>query len=109
FPSKKWEFGTSLDYKIYSAESFGGEQRIPIWRTSLTRYLLKNNRGQLKLAAYDLLNKNLGVNRTSQLNYVEEERIRSIGRYVMVTFAYSISGFDKAAGGIEIQMNEERQ
>lgn len=108
-PTEKWSIGSSFDYTIYSEENFGGKRSVPIWRASVSRYFLKNNRGQLKLAAFDLLNKNIGINRNSQLNYVEEERIRSLGRYVMLSFSYSISGFGKKSGGIEIKMDERRR
>jgi len=93
FPSKKWAVGTGFDYAVYSKETFGEQRSVPLLRVNLTRYLLKNNRGQLKLAAYDLLNRNIGINRSSQFNDIEEERIVSLGRYVMLTLGYSISGF----------------
>jgi len=104
-PTEKWNISSSFDYTVYSAENFGGQQTVPIWSASLSRYILKNNRGQIKLAAFDLLNKNIGINRSSQLNYVQEERIRSLGRYVMLSFSYSISGFGSKNGGIEIKMD----
>ena len=108
-PTDKWEFSSSFDYTIYSAETFGDERAIPIWKASLTRYVLKNKRGRLSLTAFDILNKNIGINRNSQLNYVEEERVRSLGRHIMLNFAYSISGFKKDSGGIEISIdNRER-
>lgn len=104
FPSKKWAVGAGLDYAAYSAASFGEQRSVPLLRAYITRYLLKNNRGQLKLAAYDLLNRNIGINRSSQFNYIEEERIVSLGRYVMLTFGYSISGFGNEKKGFEVRM-----
>lgn len=98
YPNKKWEFGSRFRYNVYSDENFGGEQVVPLWEASISRYLLKNNRGKLTLSAFDILNKNLGIRRTSELNYLEEQRIRSLGRYVMLTFAYSIQGFGKESG-----------
>ncbi len=108
-PSDKWEFSTSLDYTFYSEATFGEKRAIPIWKASLTRYVLKNRRGRISLAAFDILNKNIGINRTNQLNYFQEERIRSLGRHVMLTFAYSISGFKKDSGGIEISIDNDRR
>jgi Outer membrane protein beta-barrel family/Carboxypeptidase regulatory-like domain len=106
-PTKKWTFGSEFDYTIYPAESFGLETKIPIWQASISRYFLKGNRGQLRLSAFDILGKNLGISRTNQLNYVQEERIRSLSRYVMLSFSYSISGFGKAGeGGFHIEIDE---
>ncbi len=108
-PSDKWEFSSNFDYTIYSNESFGAQQKVPIWKAGLSYYFLKGSRGKLILSAFDILNQNIGINRSSQLNYVEEERIRSLGRYVMLTFAYSISGFGpEGNGGIEIRMENDR-
>jgi len=104
FPGKKWAVGAGFDYAVYSKEAFGEQRSVPLLRANLTRYLLKNNRGQLKLAAYDLLNRNIGINRSSQFNYIEEERIVSLGRYVMLTFGYSISGFGNEKKGFEVKM-----
>jgi hypothetical protein len=104
-PGKQWEFGSSFDLVVYSAETFGSESTVPIWKAHLIRYILKNNRGQIKLSAFDLLNRNIGIDRSSRLEYVQEERTRSLGRFVMLTFGYSISGFGAEKGGIEIKMS----
>ncbi|HFA51347.1 MAG TPA: TonB-dependent receptor [Bacteroidetes bacterium] len=107
-PTDKWEISSSIDYSIYSAETFGSKRAIPIWKASISRYILKNKKGKLSLSGYDILNKNIGINRSSQLNFVQEERIRSLGRHIMLNFAYSISGFKKDSGGIEISVENER-
>lgn len=104
FPTKQWAIGSGIDYAVYSAEAFGEQQSVPLWRAQITRYILKNRRGQIKLAAYDLLNRNVGINRSSQFNYIEEERIVSLGRYVMLTFAYSLSGFGSERPGFEMRV-----
>ncbi|MEO1258769.1 MAG: TonB-dependent receptor [Bacteroidota bacterium] len=107
-PSDKWELSSSFDYTIYSEETFGESRSIPVWKASLTRYILKNKRGRLSLTAFDILNRNIGINRNSQLNYVQEERVQSLARHIMLNFAYSISGFKKDNGGIEISIDRER-
>jgi hypothetical protein len=106
FPTKKWTLASGIDLALYSKEAFGASRAVPLWRASIARYILKNNKGQIKLSAADLLNRNIGITRTSQLNYIQEERIRNLGRYVMLTFAYSISGFNAAqqGGGLHINM-----
>lgn len=93
YPGKKWVLSTRFDYTIYSKETFGEAQQIPLWRASLTRYVLKNRKGQIKLSAFDLLNQNVGITRNTRFNYVEEVRTRNLSRYFMLTFAWSLSGF----------------
>ncbi len=104
YPNKQWEFASKFRYTVFSNENFGGEQVVPLWEASISRYLLKNNRGKLTLSAFDILNKNLGVRRISELNYLEQQRINALQRYVMLTFAYSIQGFGGQAGGITIDV-----
>lgn len=87
---KNWRIGAELNYFVYSGLSIGQDQRIPILEASIAKSFLKNKRGELKLSGTDLLNRNLGVNRRAELNFVEEERIRSLGRYFLLTFTYSL-------------------
>ncbi len=104
FPNKKWAIGTGIDCTVYSKENFGEQRTIPLWRASVTRYVLKNNKGQIKLAAFDLLNQNIGISRSSQFNYIEEERVRNLARYFMVSFSYSLAGFKREKDGIELNL-----
>ncbi|HAD13508.1 MAG TPA: hypothetical protein DCF33_13865 [Saprospirales bacterium] len=104
YPTKKWALGTGIDCMVYSAEAFGEQRTVPLWRASITRYVLKNNKGQIKLSAADLLNQNIGISRTSQFNYLEEERVRNLARYFMLSFSYSLAGFKHEKDAIELRM-----
>jgi hypothetical protein len=44
------------------------------------------------------------------LNYIEEARVQALGRYFLLTFAYSISGFGNNgdSGGVHIQTSRRR-
>ncbi|MEM7657659.1 MAG: TonB-dependent receptor [Bacteroidota bacterium] len=104
--TKKWVLRTSFDYFRYAGQSFEEEQVIPLWKASISRYLLKFNRGELKLSAFDLLDQNQGFNRVSQYNYLEEERILSLSRYFLLSFTYNLSKMGgKQDNGIQINVN----
>jgi len=90
-----WSVSTEFDYTIYNGDAVGTQQSIPIWQASVRRYFLKNRRAELRFTAMDLLNRNVGINWTSNLNYIEEEVINSLGRYFMLTFKYQIRKFGK--------------
>lgn len=107
-PTKKWKFESTFDLTFYSAETFGQKRTVPIWMAGITRNILPDSRGQITFAAHDILNKNIGLNRTSDLNFVQEERVTSLGRFLLLKFAYSISGFEREEGGIEIRMGGDR-
>lgn len=99
-----FRLASSFDYTIYG----GIEERIPLWSASVSKYLLKNKRGELKLSVFDLLNRNVGINRVAQNNYLQEERITSLGRYAMLSFTYNLQGFGGNAGGPQIRMIQRR-
>jgi hypothetical protein len=89
---KNWAVSTELDYTIYEGSAVGTRQAVPIWQANLRHYFLKNRRAELRLSAYDILNKNVGINWTSNFNYTQEEVINSLGRYFMLSFKYQLIG-----------------
>ena len=63
-----------------------------------------DQKAQIKLSGFDLLNQNIGISRNSDLNYLEETQIQSLARYFMLTFSYSLKGFDKK-DGVDVKIN----
>ncbi|MEO0008698.1 MAG: hypothetical protein RJA20_2894 [Bacteroidota bacterium] len=104
-PTSKWLIETQFDYTIYSAETFGERMVVPLWKAGITRYILKNNRGRIRVSAFDLLDKNISVVRSSSLNYLEEQRSNTLNRYFLLTFGYSLSGFEQEKGGIHLKID----
>jgi len=58
------------------------------------------------LGAYDLLNKNSGINRISEMNYLRETRSNIIERYLMLSFKYRLNKAAKSAGVLEINVRK---
>ena len=52
--------------------------------------LLKNQRGDIRLTAVDVLNQNQSVNRTVTGNYIQDAENRTLKPYVMLTFTYTM-------------------
>lgn len=90
---------TGLDVTVNGGLSEGYDQAVPIWNASVSKFLMKNKRLQLSLVVRDLLNRNVGIHRTSNLNYVQDERVASLGRYGLVKLTYSLSSFGGPGGG----------
>ncbi len=91
--------GTEFDYYVYPAQGFSSAFQLPLWKASIRKYFLESRKLMIKLSANDLLNQNQGITRTATSNYIEEERLNSLGRYFMLTVGYSISGFKSRKGG----------
>lgn len=90
---KDWTFSTEFEYTMYSGDQFEDNPDIPIWEASLSKRFLKAKSGLLKLSVYDIFNKNVGINRTNNLNYIQDERVTTLSRYVLLTFTYKIRRF----------------
>ncbi|RNI30449.1 TonB-dependent receptor [Rufibacter latericius] len=87
----KFHLNSIFEYQVYENEQLGFRQRIPLLNASLAKQILKNNSGELRLTAVNLLNQNLGVNQTTGPNYVQRETLNSLGRYFLVQFSYSLN------------------
>ncbi|MEZ4776613.1 MAG: TonB-dependent receptor [Bacteroidia bacterium] len=104
--AKTWALRTGINYAVYAGTAFNEETRIPLWKASLSKYVLKNRRGEIKLSAFDMLNQNLGFSRTSELNYIEEVQTLTLSRYFLLGFTYNLSKFGAAGepGGSGIRI-----
>jgi outer membrane receptor protein involved in Fe transport len=95
---KKWNFMSDFEYMKYSGRSDGFNQGVPIWNLAISKFFLKNKRGELKASVNDVLNRNVGINRTAQANFIQDERILSLGRYYLLTFTYNLKSFGNEGG-----------
>ncbi|MEN0006903.1 MAG: outer membrane beta-barrel protein, partial [Bacteroidota bacterium] len=91
--SKRFRLSSVFDYAIFPQGPFDSAQALPIWEASVSWFLLENKKGELRLSAFDLLDRNQGVNRNASFNFIENEQITSLGRYFMVSFVYNLKGF----------------
>ena len=95
---QKWLVATDLNYAIYTGDAFEQDEEIPIWGASLSRYFLDGDRGEFKFAVYDILDRNKGVTRSSDANYIENRTVNSLGRYFMLSFTYALQSFNPNSG-----------
>lgn len=94
-PNDTWDFQGSADIKDYGAQSFEKAVTIPILTLVANYHFLKSKKGVLTLSITDLLNKNKGIERVSELNYLKETYSNLIGRYAILTFKYQIGNQSK--------------
>lgn len=85
-------FSTNLNYRIYRNANLGFNQRVPIWNASAYKLLGKAQKMEVRLSAFDMLNRNVSVSQYAGQNYVSEERIRSLARYFLLSFTYNMRG-----------------
>lgn len=103
-PSDSWNFSLTADITNYYAESFDKEISIPLLGAEINYYCLKNKRGVFTLYAFDLLDKNTGVQRISEMNYLMEKQSNTIGRYVMFSFKYRLNKMGGNKSGVHLEL-----
>jgi hypothetical protein len=86
-----FRFATDFTYRINNQRAAGFNAKVPLWGASLSKLFLKGQRGELKFTANDILNRNLGINRTTVQNFIEDSRVNTVRRYFMLSFTYSLS------------------
>ncbi len=90
-----------FNYIVNTGRADGFNTRVPFWNASLAKSFLKNKRGELKFSAFDLLNRNVGVNRSVSQNFIEDSRYNVLQRYFLLTFTFRLHK-SAAAGGPKI-------
>jgi hypothetical protein len=92
---------TEFTYTINSQRAAGFNTSVPLWNGWISKQFLRFNRGELKLAAFDLLNQNIGISRNTSQNYIEDKRFVTLQRYFTLSFTYSLSKNGLAMGDSE--------
>lgn len=96
---KNYQLNTSYNYYSYNSETTNFSQNIPVLNIGLSRFLLKNNVGELKIGVNNLLDQNLSVNQTATANYLQQTTSNNLGRYFMVSFTYALNKQLNPMGG----------
>jgi hypothetical protein len=60
-----------------------------LWNTTLGKKFLKDQRGEIRVTATDVLQQNRAVNRSVTETYVQDSRDQALSRYVQAVFTYS--------------------
>ncbi|MEM1056112.1 MAG: outer membrane beta-barrel protein [Bacteroidota bacterium] len=91
-PTDEWNLRTEFDLNVFSDAVPGGASEtrsVPLWEASLSRSLM-GGKTRVEMVAKDLLNRNLGVDYTSTAAYVQESRVNTLGRYVLLRLVYTV-------------------
>lgn len=102
--SLKWNFApkfffeSNLNYTRYENERFNFDQTVPIWNASVRRLMTKDNKVEVRLAAFDLLNRRVGIRQNATVNYVSQEIAPTLARYFMLSVSYNLRGYQNKLG-----------
>ncbi|MFN7300088.1 MAG: outer membrane beta-barrel protein, partial [Bacteroidota bacterium] len=93
-----WVFSTELSYTGFSGLDAGFRQNFLLWNAGIGYKFLKDQKGEFRLTAFDLLGQNNSLNRSVTETYVEDVQTRVLQRYIMLNFTYNIRKFKRPAG-----------
>lgn len=90
-----------VNNNIFSGLSADLDQSVWLWNIEAGYRFLKDNKGELKLSIFDLLNQNNAIARTINDVAIEDTFTRVLTRYGLVSFTYIIGNFkpQPAQGG----------
>lgn len=66
-----------------------------LWNMAIGKKLFRKQQGDIRLSAFDLLNNNTNVRRTTTDSYIQDQQINILQRYVMLVFTYKVRSFGK--------------
>ena len=99
-------FSTDFIYTINSRRAAGFNEKAALWNASLSKQMLKYNRGELKFRIFDLLDQNINISRSTNQNYIEDSKVKTLRRFFLLSFTYSLSktGLNNAgnSGGMRV-------
>ncbi|HMG14294.1 MAG TPA: outer membrane beta-barrel protein [Saprospiraceae bacterium] len=99
-----WKFRVESDasYIQRTGLAAGYNRTFTIWNASITKSFIANKAFELTLKAYDLLNQNIAVNRTTGSTYIEDSNSLTLTNYYMLTARYFLNRpkVNKTPGGM---------
>jgi hypothetical protein len=90
---KNWVWENAIDYRYNPQVAAGISKHVVRWNAGVNYLFLKENKGQLKLSAYDLLKQNRNVYRSLYENSFTDSQSNTLTRYFMLSFTYNIRDF----------------
>ena len=85
-------FNNSLRQTYYVGLGDDYDQNYFLWNAGLGIKFLKENRAELRLKVYDILNQNKSVSRSIKDAYVETTNANILTQYALLTFTYRLKG-----------------
>jgi hypothetical protein len=85
--------GNNVGHTLYKGLSEGFDQNFWLWNIEGGYRFAKNNKAELKVIIFDLLNQNNSINRTISDVSVTDTYTNVLTRYGMLTFTYILGNF----------------
>ena len=91
--------GNNVNNTLYSGLSEGFDQSVWLWNIEAGYRFAKNNKAEMKLVIFDLLNQNNSISRTVSDVAITDVYTNVLTRYGLLTFTYIIGNFKEQDQG----------
>jgi hypothetical protein len=92
----KFELSSDVDINLQQrTDAFSKNTNIIVWNAELSRKFMKDKSFKLAIVAHDILNQNIGFNRTINSNFIKEEKYDRLARYFLLNVSWT---FNKMPG-----------
>lgn len=95
---------TDLNHQYISGLAEGIDNTFFLVNGSIGKKVLKDDRGEISLRVYDLLQQNNNVNRTINEVFIEDSERTVLQRYFMLSFTYSLRHFNTGVSIDDFEM-----
>ncbi len=68
-------------------------QHYILWDASLAKKIFKDQKGEIKISTFDILDQNSNITHTVTPQYIQDSKINALHRYYMLTFTYTLKDF----------------
>ena len=101
-------YRTKIAHKYYDGLSATFNQSYFLWNMSLGIKMLKEQRGELAITVFDLLNQNQSITRNVTDVYIEDLRTNVLRQYFMLKFTYNFRNFNSGKAKTEEDSDRKR-
>jgi hypothetical protein len=86
-------FNSNINYQYDNGLPEDYDRNMFLWNLSIGKKIFSKNQGEIRLSAYDILNKNTNFQSTNTAAYIQDVRSNTIGRYFILSFVYQLRAF----------------
>lgn len=90
-------YRTNLTHELYSGLSDSFDSTYFLWSMGVGYKFLKNDKAEIGIEAFDILNQNQSLTRITTDTYYEDVYTNALQRYFMLTFRYNFGKYNLSA------------
>lgn len=88
----KLELNNSVDIELrQKTPLFSGNNNVTVWNAYLAKKILKNDKSQLRISAFDILNQNRGYSRNISNTMLTENNFNQLAQYFTLSFIWNFT------------------